>query len=62
MRADAGQRGRDGAVVGRGHRRDVGEHLDAATRLLHLNSAIHMLEWQSHVTGHGEAWLQPLAA
>ena len=40
----------------------MGEHLDAATRLLHLNSAIHMLEWQSHVTGHGEAWLQPLAA
>ncbi len=39
-----------------------GDFLDAAARILHLNAAIHDLDWQAHVTGRPAAWLQRLAA
>ena len=39
-----------------------GEQVDGAERILHLNSAIHELDWQAHVTGRQAPWPQPLAA
>lgn len=42
-----------------------GAPLGESERMVHLNSAIHELDWQSHVT-HGmqrqRSWAQPLAA
>ena len=36
--------------------------LGEAARILHLNSAIHQLDWQAHVTGRPAVWQHALAA
>lgn len=41
---------------------EAGAPLGAAEQVLHLNSAIHELEWQAHVMQRPARWMQPLAA
>lgn len=41
---------------------DEGAPLGAAERVLHLNSAIHELDWQAHVMPRRVGWAQPMAA
>jgi hypothetical protein len=41
---------------------DEGAPLGAAERVLHLNSAIHELDWQPHVMRRQSNWAQPMAA
>jgi len=41
---------------------EEGALLGSAERVLHLNSAIHELEWQAHVMQRQVSWAQPMAA
>ncbi|MBI5718323.1 MAG: DUF4902 domain-containing protein [Burkholderiales bacterium] len=41
---------------------DEGAPLGDAERMLHLNSAIHDLDWQAHVVHRHSGWAQPMAA
>lgn len=41
---------------------DEGHLLDEADRIVHLNSAVHDLDWQAQIVRQREGWLQPLAA
>jgi len=41
---------------------EEGELLDDAARIVHLNSAVHELDWQAHVTGRQSECGQALAA
>lgn len=41
---------------------EEGALLCSAERVLHLNSAIHELEWQAHVMQRQASWAQPMAA
>jgi hypothetical protein len=41
---------------------EEGALLGAAERVLHLNSAIHELDWQAHVMQRQAGWAQPMAA
>lgn len=41
---------------------EEGALLGASERVLHLNSAIHELDWQARVTRRQAKWAQPMAA
>lgn len=41
---------------------EEGAPLGDAERMVHLNSAIHELDWQAHVVQKHAGWAQPLAA
>lgn len=41
---------------------DAGQPLPACERIVHLNSAVHALDWQAHAVGAHAGWAQAMAA